>query len=313
MIITPTVFVLGAGASIPYGFPSGAELRKEICQNAITRESSLTFEMLNNNNELEVGHIVEFANAFLDSSVNSIDSFLARNPKYVDVGKFAIAAVLCKKEDPSAFKRLDNDDNWYAALWNALIADVDTIEELKRNTIKVVTFNYDRSLEYFLHTAIKNTFGASDAEALNALSFIPILHVYGSLGEYREGGRSYQQNNDSIALRIAADSIKIIPEARERDATFLKAQDWFREAEVICFLGFGFDKLNVRRLNLSTIISERSVMGRFTPNFIYSSCLGFTEEEMSMASELLGAQSLNWRPCNGKNLRTLRNFARILA
>ncbi|WP_156096076.1 hypothetical protein [Methanobacterium sp. SMA-27] len=31
MIKTPTVFVLGAGASIPYGYPSGEKLREEIC------------------------------------------------------------------------------------------------------------------------------------------------------------------------------------------------------------------------------------------------------------------------------------------
>jgi hypothetical protein len=31
MIKTPTVFVLGPGASIPYGYPSGEKLREEIC------------------------------------------------------------------------------------------------------------------------------------------------------------------------------------------------------------------------------------------------------------------------------------------
>ena len=32
MIKTKTVFILGAGASCPYGFPLGTELRQEICQ-----------------------------------------------------------------------------------------------------------------------------------------------------------------------------------------------------------------------------------------------------------------------------------------
>jgi hypothetical protein len=31
MITTPTVFILGAGASIPYGFPSGLDLVDMIC------------------------------------------------------------------------------------------------------------------------------------------------------------------------------------------------------------------------------------------------------------------------------------------
>jgi hypothetical protein len=32
MIRTPTVLVLGAGASQPYGFPSGAELAESVCR-----------------------------------------------------------------------------------------------------------------------------------------------------------------------------------------------------------------------------------------------------------------------------------------
>ena len=32
MITTPTVLILGAGASINYGFPSGLQLKAEICR-----------------------------------------------------------------------------------------------------------------------------------------------------------------------------------------------------------------------------------------------------------------------------------------
>lgn len=33
MINTPTVFILGAGASVPYGYPTGASLRASIIRN----------------------------------------------------------------------------------------------------------------------------------------------------------------------------------------------------------------------------------------------------------------------------------------
>jgi hypothetical protein len=37
MITTPTVFILGAGASKPYGFPDGAGLREALLQGVIGR------------------------------------------------------------------------------------------------------------------------------------------------------------------------------------------------------------------------------------------------------------------------------------
>ena len=37
MITIPTVFILGAGASKSYGFPTGAELRKDIIRNCVDR------------------------------------------------------------------------------------------------------------------------------------------------------------------------------------------------------------------------------------------------------------------------------------
>ena len=33
MIDTPTLFILGAGASVPYGFPVGAQLKRHIIKN----------------------------------------------------------------------------------------------------------------------------------------------------------------------------------------------------------------------------------------------------------------------------------------
>ncbi len=35
MITTPTVFVLGAGVSMPYGFPSGRQLIEQISNTAL--------------------------------------------------------------------------------------------------------------------------------------------------------------------------------------------------------------------------------------------------------------------------------------
>jgi len=41
VITTPTVLVLGAGASAPYGFPTALELKQKIC-NAFAKDSVAT-------------------------------------------------------------------------------------------------------------------------------------------------------------------------------------------------------------------------------------------------------------------------------
>lgn len=310
MIKTPTVFVLGAGASMPYGFPSGLALRKEICGGAINRETYLTTEILNNFN-VDVTHINDFASAFLRSNISSIDAFLARRSEYVEVGKYAIAIRLCARENPTEFD-INIDDHWYFALWNALISNVSNLSEFQSNCVKVLTFNYDRSLEYFLFSSIKHTFGVSDEEAYNALKFIPISHVYGSLGDFGVSGRPYIHTNEKAALSAAAKGIRIIPEARDDDEIFDLGRSWFSEAHHICFLGFGFDELNVKRLGLNRVIEERNIQGRNTPNTVIASCYEMTQSEQDIAGGLLGAKKLSWQPSDTKNLQTLRRHAWIL-
>jgi hypothetical protein len=49
-------------------------------------------------------------------------------------------------------------------------------------------------------------------------------------------------------VRIAGKRIKVIPEGRDDDQTLLKSRALLEEATRICFLGFGFDAINIRRL-----------------------------------------------------------------
>jgi hypothetical protein len=93
MIDTPTLFVLGAGASKPYGFPVGAELKEQIINNFSTDIERL----LNNASSLQqrekniiLSDGKSFVNNFSKSPIESIDKYLAINPKYSDVGKIAI-------------------------------------------------------------------------------------------------------------------------------------------------------------------------------------------------------------------------------
>lgn len=310
MVTNPTVFILGAGASIPYGFPSGDALRKEIIGSVVGQKNLTTLSLaICKHGSINHDKFVEFRNAFLGSNVNSIDSFLSRRSEYVDIGKYAISALLCAKENKETFSNLSIDDNWYGALWNALITGVSSVQEIKKNKVKIITFNYDRSLEFFLHTSIMNTFGLTDQEAFDELRNLPILHVYGLLGTFTS--HNYGVNTEN-SLYQAANKIKIIPESRDDDPAFIEAQDWLNWAKRICILGFSYDELNVKRLGLEAVIASKdSTKGNHAP-MVVSSTLGMSGAEINLAQSRLGVDSDKWYTFHGKSLATIREHIYLL-
>jgi hypothetical protein len=58
---------------------------------------------------------------------------------------------------------------------------------ITNNQVSFVTFNYDRTLEHFLCVRIANTYGIALPLAWESVKKIPIVHVYGSLGEFSPG------------------------------------------------------------------------------------------------------------------------------
>ena len=83
---------------------------------------------------------------------------------------------------------------WYKHLWHSLTDGVNgDIKKFKQNKLRVITFNYDRSLEEFLLRAIRAKFGLPDWTAFELLKeTIFISHVYGDLGM-----TSVDRNNSS--------------------------------------------------------------------------------------------------------------------
>jgi len=306
MIRIPTVLILGAGASMPYGFPSGADLRKAICLPG--NDNAWIYHSLNQFVGIDAEKVQSFAIAFSRSNISSIDSFLAKRLEFTEIGKLAIAAYISAFESPDFIFVEGNTDHWYRGLWNIMLEDLGNINELPQNKIKFISFNYDRSLEYFLHESTKNTFGVHDVHAKNAWSQLEIMHVYGMLGEFdyqpTDGTRIYSKAEDASSLLTAAKGIRVIPEARQDDEKFKLARNWFEWAERICFLGFGFDPLNVDRLGLNSVLDwKRKEQAKST--WIVASLYGKTSAEKAAIQRVLCPKE-NWVTFNEKNLMTLR-------
>src|SRR5688572_12345274 len=98
MIRDKTIFVLGAGASKPYGYFTGAELRSNICKRLASMNSDIYGLLRFAGGDPDLAE--EFGKAFHFSKVESIDSFVAKNKKYERIAKAMIAYELLPHENP---------------------------------------------------------------------------------------------------------------------------------------------------------------------------------------------------------------------
>jgi hypothetical protein len=240
MITRPTVLILGAGSSVHCGYPLGGQLIANICRQHNRSEESQT-------GPFQPDDIKGFVQRLSRSGYYSIDAFLANVGEQLDLGKFLIARELKRLED---LDRLfpPNESGWYQYLFNQLL--VEGKPDFEKNKLSIITFNYDRSLEAYLHTAIMNRFGMSSDQASMAMSHVPIIHVHGILGNYPSVPYAVAKSNDETLE--ASKGIRIIHEIKDRPDSFCSeafetAHKMLVEAERIFFLGFGFHRENLER------------------------------------------------------------------
>jgi hypothetical protein len=270
-----TVFVLGAGASEPFGFPIGQKLHELVI--TVLREQNSGFKVLRDCT-FAAEDIERFRSDLSRSGRASVDAFLEHRPEYMKIGKVAMAYVLIGYENPE--RLFDQAGNWLGYLFRKL---PNPFTELVGGNVSFLTFNYDRSLEHFLFSALRGGFGAAEETCVEALAKIPIIHLHGSLGLLPWQGhtnRAYQGIPDVPALDIAHKGIKIVHEdiTDGRDADFVRAKELLQSAKQVYFLGFGYDRTNMQRLDIANL-EERKC---------YGTGLGLTPREVSDIGRLIG-------------------------
>ena len=254
MIKTPTVFILGAGASCPYGYPTSAGLTKNICDKVLTAYGNdRLFEMnFSGVSGTEFELFKEIAENLRQLSTVSIDRFLEINPKFQKAGKMLIAHEILSREGASAAVA---EDDWYAELWTEYMLTT-RIDDIPSNRVTFVTFNYDRSLEHFLFQKLKSTFRSeSEAKIAAIANTIEIVHVHGQVGflPWQNNGkqghvRDYVAEGSWHVAKVFSEQIKIVSEMESFPVNYGRACQMMYAAEHVYFLGFGYHEENLKRL-----------------------------------------------------------------
>jgi hypothetical protein len=296
MITRPTVLILGSGASAPYGFPTGPTLRDLICDGPHGGSSAVRSHLISAAyHETEIDRLIE---ALRGSGRQSVDTFLEHRPDLRKVGRAAIAAALIPYENPDLlFDSPRGNGRWYAYLFDQLDAPV---SDWNRNALSIVTFNYDRSLEFFLRQALKHSFHLSPEDASTLAGSVPIIHLHGQLaplGSDPINERLYERKPTNRDIKVAAKCIRIVCEASPDDAPFSQARTAIEAAERLYFLGFGFSIASLERLGNTVLRS---------PAELYGTCLGLAPGECQEIESWFGTGSIALRDSTVDILGLLR-------
>jgi len=269
MIDKPTLFILGAGASQPYGYPTGKELRTDIIKNCLTDFDNLPD--IQPSKELAVttkddrARLEEFINNFDGSYLKSIDKYLSLNPKDATYGKFAIALSIFKKERESKDREniTDVSEDWFAYLFEKMTSSFNKpkdYEHFYENKIAFITFNYDRLLEHLLYSSFYHSFKENReniAKKPNDYIPFPIIHVYDvvsplSLDSWYNRSPNYRKDffNNYETIKKVCTNIRVIGEERSGENVKDQVKKLLPDYKRIFFLGFGYDQDNLGAIDL---------------------------------------------------------------
>jgi hypothetical protein len=199
MIKNDTVFVLGAGASWHYGYPTGEGLVDGVISMA-SRFSVYCQRRLASHQIVQL--IPEYVVERIDKSKGTagatrgwervmeeclllvnrlqtvrpllIDHFLAWNESLRPIGKLMIAAVILECEAAKVHRQ-----EWYRFIVHKLVYGCGKSADLFKNKVHFITFNYDASLEYHLFKALTSVDILEQADVQKFLTEDRIVHTYG--------------------------------------------------------------------------------------------------------------------------------------
>jgi hypothetical protein len=234
MITKPTVFVLGAGSMADYNFPIGWQLVRDVVD-GFAKNRDLRKPLLENS-DFKEEQLDEYLRALDGSAQNSVDAFLEEQQEHLEIGIATMSIVLVKREiTVNLYRPRDPQQNWLRYLVRHLRGT--SFAEFHTNAVSFVTFNYDRSLEHFLCSALVHTFSKSEAESGAVIKKIPIIHLHGRLGylPWESGAGPSRPYNTEITrdvVNTCINEVKVVNRTTDINAEeFAKTKELLAKAE----------------------------------------------------------------------------------
>jgi hypothetical protein len=281
-------FIIGAGASKPYNYPTGPELYNQIRKFYTHHVKDACNSSPRSTDEIsQIRKAKDFVQELGLTSHVSIDKYININSGFNEQGVLAIATQIYACECQSKLPPIHNPEgDWYSWLYEKMTDGINSPGELMKfieNRISFITFNYDRSLEHYLFENLYGLFKNTNvsrkqvAEVLNHLEFI---HIYGQIGKLPWQKGVFSEDPSTVDFGIngivkygdsnfkpylvaqkALKNIDVMYSSRRDNEILIKARDIIKSAERIVFLGFGYDKQNLEILDLPKLLNGKQVYG----------------------------------------------------
>lgn len=293
MFKNKTLFILGAGASVPYGFPTGAGLINEIIisienDSAWMPKGSYDYSLIYMKNTMQeniynipdpntrklssIKELTDFKSDLIKHRPTSIDSFVDFHPQHEKAAKLMIAYVLLFKEKKIFLE--DYPDDWYSNFITDLLLGCENAYDFKEKNkhVKIATFNYDESFEYFFLKRVlleSSKFCQNIEDQKLIINFIRenVIHIHGQIhgidkltdnyGSHNRYDRSKKGNPVEISFVYLLKIFENIKLTHRKDKAVLKISDF----EDIYIIGFSFDRDNLYKIgfpdNYNSYITER--------------------------------------------------------
>lgn len=320
VITTPTLFILGAGASVDYGFPTGDELwrglagqRRYLQRWAYSPELPSTLSYTIGPSGLdkeewaaENKRVLEFQKRLRQSQLKPVDRFAERleanrndySSQDLKYWKLLVAQHILERERAfheafmastynekrSTTDLVDEQERqnlapWFSQLFTKMATDCDSLEGFRKsNKVAFWTFNYDRILERLFHDALSACYSdqGKRSEGAKVVGDLTIWHIHGQVGHYADASDKRNQSTgpdvksvafgDLSGAAIKEAASQLVLAHSEIPEKILNSQNRKLEAFAgkngplrVVFLGFGFDRLNVKKLDLFNLLKSPGV------------------------------------------------------
>lgn len=332
------VIVVGAGASKEARLPTGYELKGRIAKALKTRPEGVYQRMICENELIErtLWQICQKQTNRQQQNINSfhyacqtiadampqaasIDNFIDAHRddnEIVICGKLAIANCILKAESESTLRvnnqNINNTINfqdlektWYSSFFRLIVEGCQLSDISTRLTrIAIISFNYDRCIEHYLHHSLQNYYRIQPAGATELLKNFKIYHPYGYLGPLpwtieNFGTVNFGGKPNTDQLISIADGLKTFTEGTDAEhSDIIEIRSTIRSAERVVFLGFAFAEQN-----LELLYGEHKPAAAISSP-VYATAYGISESDVQVIKEEL--HDISGHPPN--NIRIHNDF-----